>query len=119
MQPILSSSFYSISKATHNRAISTANNPTITCRPPWAEVGKGRIVAESTSPVGKGTAGLLLINGIPPPLSGTMEEELPLGAGLGESACRGWNGHENAGEDDTTLPEEGAGAGDGPRLVEL
>ena len=50
-----------------------------------------------------------------------MDEELPLGAGLGESACRGWNGHENAGEDDTTRPEEGAGAGagDGPRLVEL
>lgn len=33
MQPILSSSFYSISKATHNRAISTAKNPTITCIP--------------------------------------------------------------------------------------
>lgn len=48
-----------------------------------------------------------------------MDEELPLGAGLGESACRGWNGNENAGEDDTTPPEEGAGAGDGPRLVEL
>ena len=33
MQPVLSSSFYSISKATHDRAISTANNPTITCIP--------------------------------------------------------------------------------------
>lgn len=29
-----------------------------------AEVGKGLIVAESTSPVGKGTAGLLLMNGM-------------------------------------------------------
>lgn len=48
-----------------------------------------------------------------------MDEELTLGAGLGESACRGWNGHGNAGEDDTTPPEEGAGAGDGPRLVEF
>lgn len=82
--------------------------------PPWPEVGKGRIVAESTSPVGRGTAGLLLINGIPPSLSGTMDGtftgELAVGAGLGEAAWRGWNGHGNAGEDDTTPPEEGSGA---------
>ena len=60
-----------------------------TCPDPWAEVGKGRIVAESTSPVGRGTAGLLLMNGMPPPLSGTMDDgivtgEVAEGAGLGE-----------------------------------
>lgn len=37
----------------------------------WPEVGKGRMVAESTSPVGRGTAGLLLMKGMPPLLSGT------------------------------------------------
>lgn len=29
------------------------------------------MVAESTSPVGRGTAGLLLMKGMPPPLPGT------------------------------------------------
>lgn len=40
-------------------------------------------MAESTSPVGKGTAGLLLIKGMPPPLSGSngiVAGELALGA---------------------------------------
>lgn len=45
-------------------------------------------MAESTSPVGRGTAGLLLINGIPPPLSGTKDGTAPeeLGPGLGDAA---------------------------------
>ena len=79
-------------------------------------MGKGRIVAESTSPVGNGTAGLLLIKGMPPPLSGitvgTVTGELALGAG--ETAWRGRNGHGYTGEDDTTDPPEvGAGATSG------
>jgi hypothetical protein len=85
--------------------------------PPWPEVGKGRIVAESTSPVGRGTAGLLLIKGIPSLLSGTNDGtvtgELAVGAGLGGAAWRGWKGQANAGEDDTTPPEDGAGAATG------
>lgn len=54
------------------------------------EVGMGRMVAESTSPVGRGTAGLLLINGmpplLPPPLNGTngtVIGELASGVGAG------------------------------------
>lgn len=59
-------------------------------------------MAESTSPVGRGTAGLLLINGMPlPPLSDE---------GPGDAASRGRNGHENVGDDGTSLPEEGLGA---------
>jgi hypothetical protein len=58
-----------------------------------------------------------LINGIPPPVSGTRDGtvtgELAVGAGLGEAAWRGWNGQGNAGEDDTTPPEEGDGAATG------
>lgn len=65
-------------------------------------MGSGLIVAESISPVGKGTAGLLLIKGMPlPPLLsgidvGTVSigelAALPLGAGAGEEAVssRGW-----------------------------
>lgn len=51
-------------------------------------MGKGRIVAESTSPVGRGTAGLLLMNGMPLPLSGTVPGEVAaiMGAGVGEKA---------------------------------
>jgi len=62
-------------------------------------VDNGLIVAESISPVGKGTAGLLLIKGMPL-LSGvdvgtvSIGElaALPLGAGAGEEAVssRGW-----------------------------
>ena len=75
-------------------------------------------MAESTSPVGNGTAGLLLIKGMPsPPLSGTSvgtaTGELALGDG--ETAWRGRNGHGYVGdEDDTTVPPEvGAGAAAG------
>ena len=62
-----------------------------TC-PSLPEVGKGRMVAESTSPVGRGTAGLLLMKGMPPPLSGTngtVTGEIAAdddGAGDGEAA---------------------------------
>ena len=59
-------------------------------------MGKGLIVAESISPVGSGTAGLLLMKGIPlpPPLSGInvgtvtigVLAALPPGAGAGGSA---------------------------------
>lgn len=84
----------------------------------WPEVGRGLIVAESTSPVGKGTAGLLLIKGMPLPLSGpndgivTGEVASPLtGAGPGEApSWRGRKGHGYAGEDEITPPETGAGA---------
>lgn len=73
------------------------------------------MVAESTSPVGRGTAGLLLMKGMPPPLSGTNgtvtgELASACGAGPGEdAACRGRNGHGNEGEDGISPPEEGAG----------
>ncbi|CAK7346773.1 unnamed protein product [Dovyalis caffra] len=87
------------------------------------QVGKGLIVAESISPVGRGTAGLLLIKGtpLPPPLSGINVgtvvigelAALPPGAGAGEKAVssRGRNGHGYAGEDDTLSPGVGAGTG--------
>lgn len=81
------------------------------------------MVAESTSPVGRGTAGLLLMKGMPPPLSGTngtVTGELACacacacGAGPGaEAACRGRKGHGNEGEDGTSPPEEGAGVATG------
>lgn len=74
-------------------------------------MGNGRIVAESTSPVGRGTAGLLLINGYPL-LSGTMglvAGSIALGAGLGEAASLGLNGQGNAGED--TMPPVFCGGG--------
>lgn len=51
-------------------------------------MGKGRMVAESTSPVGRGTAGLLLINGRSPPFSGTrglLAGRTASGAGLGDA----------------------------------
>lgn len=88
-----------------------------TCLSWLPEMGKGRIVAESTSPVGRGTAGLLLINGIPL-LSGTMglvAGNISLGAGLGEEVSLGLNGQGNAGEDDTTPPELLGGAAIGGR----
>lgn len=74
-------------------------------------------MAESTSPVGRGTAGLLLMNGIPPSLLGTMDgsmagESAP-GAGLGETSWRGRNGQGNAGEDDMKPPDAGEGATSG------
>ena len=77
-------------------------------------MAKGRIVAESTSPVGRGTAGLLLMNGMSSPFSGTKDGlvagKIAIGAGLGEASWRGWNGHGNAGDDDTEPPELGRGA---------
>lgn len=85
-------------------------------------MGKGRIVAESTSPVGNGTAGLLLIKGMPPPLPGTrlgtVTGEVALGAGE-TAAWRGLNGHGYTGEDDTIGPPEvGAGAAAGGKSGE-
>jgi len=82
-------------------------------------VGKGRMVAESTSSVGRGTAGLLLMKGMPPPLSGTNgtvtgEPACAWGAGPGEEAAWcGRKGHGNEGEDGTSPPEEGAGVATG------
>ena len=69
----------------------------------WPEKGKGCMVAESTSPAGRGTAGLLFMNGMPPPLSG---------ANAGAAASRGRNGQGNGGDDidDTSPTEEGADA---------
>lgn len=86
-------------------ALSTATTLAI-CFSGLPEMGNGRIVAESTSPVGRGTAGLLLINGYPL-LSGTMglvAGNTALGAGLGEAVSLGLNGQGNAGEDDTMPP---------------
>lgn len=82
------------------------------------EIGKGRIVAESTSPVGKGTAGLLLINGTP--LNGN-EDGITVAGGLapGEAAfSRGPKGQWYAGGEDEagTGPARGDGSGDGPTL---
>lgn len=78
-------------------------------------MGKGRIVAVSVSPVGRGTAGLLLMNGIPVP-------ESP-GAGEGPSSgCK-----EEAGELETqpldgkegnSPPEVGGGAVTGGKAME-
>ncbi|CAL5325494.1 unnamed protein product [Camellia sinensis] len=73
------------------------------------DVGKGRIVAESTSPVGNVTAGLLFINGMPSPLSGLAAGSIAVGAGLGDIDSRGWNGHGYAGDDDTMPTELGDG----------
>ena len=75
------------------------------------------MVAESTSPVGKGTAGLLLMKGMLPLFSGITGNiagagEIPpsavMGSGVGApdpAFSRGWNGHGNAGEDETTPPD--------------
>ena len=76
------------------------------------------MIAESTSPVGRGTAGLLLINGIPPPFSGTADGLVagrigPIGAGLGVLDSRGWKGQGYAGEDETIPPVLGNGAAAG------
>lgn len=75
------------------------------------------MVAESTSPVGRGTAGLLLINGMPssPLLSGPIEgliagRILPTGAGVGVLGSWGRNGQGYAGEEDTAPPELSGGA---------
>lgn len=78
-------------------------------------------MAESISPVGRGTAGLLLIKGIPPPLSGINVgtvaigelAALPPGSGAGEKAVssRGRDGHWYAGDDDTMSPGICAGTG--------
>lgn len=76
-------------------------------------------MAESTSPVGSGTAGLLLMNGIPSlsgAAAGTPTVRYEPGAGLGDTLSRGWNGHGNAGEEATTPPDTGCcdpGAGTG------
>lgn len=74
-------------------------------------------MAESTSPVGRGTAGLLLMNGIPPSLSGTRAGsaagELAPGAGLGKTSWCGRNGQGNAGDDDMEPPGVGVGATSG------
>lgn len=71
-------------------------------------MGSGPIVAESTSPVGNGTAGLLFINGMPPPglVAGSIAV---LGAGLGDVESRGRKGHGYDGEDDTPPPELNGG----------
>lgn len=82
----------------------------MTCSPLEVEVGKGWIVAESTSPVGKGTAGLLFMNGMPPLRDGPDDGEFTPGAGLGESSSRGRKGHGNDGDDDTMPPAIGSGA---------
>lgn len=80
-------------------------------------MSKGPIVAESTSPVGRGTAGLLLINGIPPPppfsgnVDGLVAGKIGLvGAGLGVFESRGRKGQGYDGEDDTAPPELSGGA---------
>lgn len=82
------------------------------------------MVAESTSPVGKGTAGLLLMKGMVPLFlgftgniagAGAVPPAAVIGSGFGvadpdPAFSRGWNGHGNAGEDETTPP--GVAGGD-------
>lgn len=74
------------------------------------EVGKGLMVAESTSPVGNGTAGLLLMNGKePPPLLGAPKGPLDgniafIGDGLGEVNSYGVFDHGYDGDEDTMSP---------------
>lgn len=48
-------------------------------------MGKGRMVTESVSPVGRGTVGLLLIKGIPS--SASADGGLFVGDELGEFTC--------------------------------
>lgn len=85
-------------------------------------MGSGRIVAESTSPVGNGTAGLLLMKGILPLLLSKVGTagigEFALGDGPGETEAEGWKGHGNDGEDDTIPPATGSGAVSGAAIVE-
>lgn len=60
----------------------------------FVEVGKGLMEVESTSPVGRGTAGLLLMNGTPS-FPGTVTDVISAGDGPGEKAepSLGPNGH--------------------------
>lgn len=58
----------------------------ITCCAEFVEVGKGLMEeVESTSPVGSGTAGLLLINGTPS-FPGTVTDVISEGDGPGDKA---------------------------------
>lgn len=66
-------------------------------------MGRGPIVAESTSPVGNGTAGLLFINGMPPPGLEAGSSAV-VGAGPGDVESWGRKGHWYDGEDDTAPP---------------
>lgn len=57
-----------------------------TCCAEFVEVGKGLMEeVESTSPVGSGTAGLLLINGTPS-FPGTVTDVISEGDGPGDKA---------------------------------
>lgn len=60
----------------------------------FVEVGKGLLAVESTSPVGSGTAGLLLMKGTPSS-PGTDTDVISEGDGPGEKAepSLGPNGH--------------------------
>jgi len=76
----------------------------------WAlEVGRGCEVAESTSSVGRGTAGLLLMKGMLPLLYGTVAT-LDEGEGAGEPSCGAWKCHGKKGDGDTS-PENGESCG--------
>lgn len=79
--------------------------------PPWPDIGNGRIVAASVSPVGRGTAGLLFMKGIPLPESGSVDGLVEYG--LGELAECGRRGKLYAGVDGKCPPEVGEGAAEG------
>jgi len=69
-------------------------------------VGRGCKVAESTSSVGRGTAGLLVMKGTLPLLYGTNGAVATLdeGEGAGEPSCRVLKCHENKGDGDIAEP---------------
>lgn len=71
-------------------------------------MGRGCKVAESTSSVGRGTAGLLLMKGTLPLLYGSNGAVATLdeGEGPGEPSCRVLKCHGKKGDGDTS-PENG------------
>lgn len=83
------------------------------------------MVAESTSPVGKGTAGLLLMNGMLPIAAGEtagigeIPTEVQAGPGLAPSFSRGWNGQGYDGEDETSPPGVAGGGFSGGEDCEV
>lgn len=72
------------------------------------------MVAASVSPVGRGTAGLLFMKGIPLPESGGVDGLA--GGGLGELIERGRRGQLYAGVEGKCPPEIGEGAAEGAVL---
>lgn len=77
---------------------------------PSPDIGKGRIVVVSVSPVGIGTAGLLLMNGIPSSELG--EGEGSLFVVVGDVVT-----HPSEGKEGKSPPELGGGAATGGKAL--